>query len=473
MAISSPGLASGLDVKSIVSQLVALERAPLAPLQQKAASLQSKLSIYGTIKSMVSALGDAAKKLADPKAWDLVKGGSTAPDKVGITVAAGTAPTSMSIEVQSLAKAQSNASIALPAGSSVGSGTLSIQLGSWSTGDFVAGSAAAIDVAVTAEDTLTTIASKINAGRAGVNATVLRDASGERLLVRSDSTGEDMGFRIQATDNDGVNNDASGLSRLAYDGAGGIFHGMALSQAGANAQATVNNVPITSASNTVTDALPGITLNLSQVTTAPVELTVINDKEGMRKNVQAFVDAYNAINSMLSTATKYDPDTKVAGSLQGDSTAVGLQNALRGMMRSVTPGGDFTRLLDIGIEIKSGGTMSIDATKLDTAMGNPVALKALFTADTGNPTTQGFGRKMEAFATGLLSVNGLVTGRSEALKNSATRNTKEQEKVVDRAARAEVRLLAQYNAMDAAVGKLNGLNAFVSQQITLWNRNTG
>jgi flagellar hook-associated protein 2 len=473
MAISSPGLASGLDIKSIVSQLVALERAPLAPLQQKAAGLQSKLSIYGTIKSMVSALGDAAKKLADPKAWDLVKGGSTAPDRVGISVAAGTPPTSMSIEVQALARAQSTASAALPTGSAVGSGTLSIQVGSWTTGDFVAGTAAAINVEVTAQDTLSTIATKINAGNGGVTATVLRDASGERLLVRSTRTGADLGFRIQATDGDGNNTDAAGLSRLAYDGTGGNFHGMTLSQAGSNAQATVNNVPITSASNTVSDALPGITLNLSAVTTTPVELTVINDKEGMRKNIQTFVDAYNAINSMLSTATKYDPDTKVAGTLQGDSTAVGLQNALRGMMRSVTPGGDFTRLLDIGIEIKSGGTMSVDNTKLDAAMSEPEELKALFTATSTDPAAQGFGLKMSAFATGLLSVNGTLTGRSEALKNSVTRNTKEQDKVVDRAARAEVRYLAQYNAMDNAVGKLNGLNAFVSQQVTLWNKSSG
>jgi flagellar hook-associated protein 2 len=80
---------------------------------------------------------------------------------------------------------------------------------------------------------------------------------------------------------------------------------------------------------------------------------------------------------------------------------------------------------------------------------------------------------MSAFATGLLSVNGTLTGRSEALKNSVTRNTKEQDKVVDRAARAEVRYLAQYNAMDNAVGKLNGLNAFVSQQVTLWNKSSG
>ncbi|RZL08078.1 MAG: flagellar hook protein, partial [Rubrivivax sp.] len=107
------------------------------------------------------------------------------------------------------------------------------------------------------------------------------------------------------------------------------------------------------------------------------------------------------------------------------------------------------------------------------ALDNPTGLKALFSATSTDPASQGFGRKMDAFADGLLGVNGLVTGRAEALKNSVTRNTKEQDKVVDRAARAEVRLLAQYNAMDAAVGKLNGLNAFVTQQISLWNKNTG
>lgn len=473
MAISSPGLASGVDVQGIVAKLVALERAPLAPLQQQAAGFQSKLSVYGTLKSMVSALGDAAAKLADVKSWDLVRGGTTAPDKVGISVAPGTAPTSMSVEVQALAKAQSNASVAVANNAPVGSGTLSIRLGSWATGNFVAGSAAAVDVTVAADDTLTTIASKINSADAGVSATVLRDASGERLLVRSKSTGEDLGFRIQATDADGVNNDANGLSRLAFDGAGGVFHGMSLSQAGSNAQATVNNVAISSPNNAVKDALPGITLNLQQVTTAPVELTVTNDKDGMRKNIQTFVDAYNAINNMLATATKYDPDTKVAGSLQGDSTAVGLQNALRNMMRSVTPGGEYTRLLDIGLEVKTGGTMSIDASKLDAALANPTGLKALFTTPSSSPTARGFGLKLDAFADGLLATDGLLTGRTDALNGSIRRNGQEQDKVTERAARAEVRLLAQYNAMDAAVGRLSGLNAFVAQQITLWNKNTG
>ena len=467
MAISSPGLASGIDIQGIVSKLVALEQAPLIPLQQKATSFQSKLSIYGTIKSMVAGLGDAAAKLSAPGAWTSVKGTSSAPDAVGISVAAGTNATSMSIEVQSLAKAQSVASGAVPIGTPMGGGSLSIQIGSWAGGTFAAGSGAAVNVSIDAGDSLSAIATKINAAGAGVSATVLRDASGERLLMRSSETGEVNGFRIQVTDDDGNPTDANGLSRLAFDP--GTASGMTLSQAGENAQATVNNVPISSASNTVKDALPGITLTLSKVTTGPVEVGVSVDKDAMRKNIQGFVDSYNAINNMLATATKYDPDTKVAGSLQGDSTAVGLQNALRSMMRSVTASEPYSRLLDVGIEMKNGGAMSINATKLDAAMENPEDLKALFANTSSIATERGFGLKVKAFADGLNSVNGLVSTRTEALKGYISRNTKEQEKVSDRAARAEVRLLAQYNAMDAAVGQLNGLNAFVTQQITLWN----
>lgn len=468
MPITSPGLASGLDVQSIVSQLVALERRPLAPLQQQAASFQSKLSVFGSIKSMVSALGDAASKLTTANAWDGVRAMSTS-DAVGASARAGTAPTSMSIEVQSLAKAQSNASTAVAQGGTVGSGSLSIQLGSWSGNSFTAGSGAAVNVAIGASDTLGDIATKINQAKAGVNATVLRDASGERLLVRSEKTGVANGFQITATDDDGNNTDAAGLSRLAYTSSGTGTAGMSLSQAGADAQATVNNVPITSASNTVSDALPGITLTLSKVTTGPVEVVVSRDRDTIRKNLQGFVDAYNAINNLLTTSTRYDPDTKVAGSLQGDSTAVGLQTSLRRMMGSVTPGGDFQRLSDVGITIKTGGVMSIDSSKLDKAIDNPEALRRLFANDSAVATDKGFGLKVKAFADALVASNGMVSARADGLRSSITRNGKEQDKVNERATRAEARYLAQYNAMDAAVGQLNGLSAFVNQQVTLWN----
>lgn len=468
--ISSPGLASGIDIKSIVSQLVALERAPLQPLQTQANSMQSKLSVYGSIKSMVASLGDAAAKLSTGSGWNAVTATSSNPAAVGVSAAAGAQVNALSIEVQQLAQAQSTASVSIPRDSAMGSGTLSIQIGGWSGNTFTPGAGAAVEVAVEAGDTLTQIAAKINSANGGVSATVLRDASGERLLMRSSDTGEEKAFRVQVTDDDGQPNDASGLSRLAYDP--GTATGATRTQQALNAQATVNNVAITSASNTLSDALPGLTLQLSQVTTAPVQIGVSNDTAAMKKNVEAFVAAYNSLNTMLTNATKYDAATKVAGSLQGDSTAIGLQNALRGMMRSVTASSPFSRLADVGIQALEGGNLEIKADKFDAALKDLDGLKALFTT-TGDAGSQGFGLKIKSFADGLLSVEGLVTTRTESLQSAVKRNTKEQDKVVDRAARAEVRFLAQYNAMDAAVGRLNSLSAFVNQQVTMWNKNTG
>ena len=329
------------------------------------------------------------------------------------------------------------------------------------------GTGAPVDVVIEAgQDSLGDVARKINEANAGVSATVLRDASGERLLMRSTATGASNSFTVGVT-----GGDPGGLERLAFGG--GATGGMTQTQAGLDALATINNVAITSASNSLDDSVPGLKLTLSQVTTAPVEIEVRADQDAMKKNVQAFVDAYNSLNTMLAESTKYNADSKTAGSLQGDSTAVGLQNALRSMMRSVTASSPFSRLLDVGIEAQQGGKLEIKADKLDAALGNLDGLRALFTTTSTDPTTQGFGLKIKAFADGLVSATGTLSTKTESLQSAIKRNTTEQDKVNDRASRAEVRYLAQYNAMDAAVGRLSGLNAFVTQQITLWNKSTG
>lgn len=461
--ISSPGIGSGLDVQSIVTQLVALEKAPLRQLQTQASSFQTKLSTYGTIKSQVSAMGEAAAKLSNGSGWNAVTASSSNAAAIGVTAAAGAPATSFTMQVSQLAKAQSTASSAVASGSTIGSGTLTIELGQWAGTSFTAGGATTVNVAIDAADTLSAIASKINDAGAGVSATVLRDASGERLLLRSRETGEANGFRIAATD--------PSLSGLAFDP--GNPGGQSLSQSGQNALATVNNVPISSASNRLTDTLPGMTIQLQQETTQPVEISVGTDVEAIKKNVQAFVDSYNTLSATLTSATRYDAASKTAGALQGDATAIGLQNALRGMMRSVTSSAPFERLSDIGIEMKTGGQLEIKPAKLDSALSNLDGLKSLFTATAGDATTEGFGLKLKRFADGLLAADGLVSTKTDGIQRSIDRNGREQERVNDRAARVEVRLLQQYNAMDAAVGRLNGLNAFVSQQITLWNRSSG
>ena len=466
--ISSPGIGSGLDVQSIVTQLVALEKAPLTGLKTQATSLQTRLSTYGTIKSQISALGDAATKLSTSKGWNAVTATSSNSAAVGVTASSGAPASSFSISVQQLAKAQSTASSAVAADTAMGTGSMTIELGSWSGNAFTAGSGTPVTVTIgSGEDTLAKIAAKINDANAGVSATVLKDASGERLLMRSKETGATTGFRVSVADDDTNDTDASGLSRLAY--AAGNANGMAQTQAGQNALATVNGVSISSTSNKLSNTLPGLTLQLSQVTTAPVEVDVSTDLEAIRTNVQAFVDNYNTLNTTIANATRYDASTKVAGALQGDSTATGLQNALRSMMRSVTSSTPFTRLTDIGIEMQTGGKLTLDSEKFDAALGNLDGLKSLFTAP-GSGTTQGFGLKVKAFAEGLVDADGLLSTKTNSIQSSIKRNTSEQDRVNDRASRAETRYLAQYNAMDAAVAKLNGLNSFVSQQITMWNK---
>ena len=467
--ISSPGIASGLDIQSIVSQLVALEKAPLTQLKSQATSFQTKLSTMGTIKSQVAALGDAAAKLSNNTGWNAVKATSSNPSAIGVTVKAGAPATSITMEVQNLAKAQSTASAAVPTGAAMGTGSMTIELGQWTGSSFAAGSGTPVTVTIGAgEDSLAEIAAKINESDAGVSATVLKDASGERLLMRSKDTGLENAFRITVADDDGQPTDASGLSRLAFSV--GNANGMARSQSAENALATINNVSISSASNKLSDTLTGMTMQLSQVTTAPVEIDVSNDTEAINANVKAFVDAYNTLNTTLATATRYDEASKTAGPLQGDSTAVGLQNALRGMMRSVSSSTPYSRLSDIGIELKTGGKLEIDATKMGAALDNLDDLKALFTTNGSDPTAVGFGWKIKTFAQDLIDSDGTVTNKTDAIQASLKRNTLEQERVNDKASRSEKRLLAQYNAMDAAVGKLNGLSSFVSQQITMWNK---
>lgn len=470
-SISSPGIGSGLDVQSIVSQLVALEKAPLKQLQTQATTFQTRLSTYGTIKSQVAAFGDAAAKLSTSTGWNAVTAKSSNTSAVSVTASAGAAATSLTLEVGQLAKAQSTVSTAVAVGSPMGSGTLTISLGRWNGNLFEPGAPASIAVNIGAQDTLSQIATKINGAGAGVSATVLKDASGERLLMRSSATGEETAFRISVADGDGNNTDANGLSRLAFDTANPA--GMARTQVGQNALATINGVSIVSASNKLSDTLPGLTLQLSQVTTAPIEIDVSVDTEAARKNIQNFVDAYNTLTTTLASATRFDPSSKTAGALQGDATAIGLQNSLRGMMRSVTASNPFTMLLDIGIEAKSGGGLIIKTDKLDAALANLNGIQSLFTAQTGDVTTRGFGLKAKAFADGLLASEGLVSNKSAAIQGAINRNIKEQEKVTERAARSEIRLLAQYSAMDAAVSRLSGLSSFVNQQISLWNKSSG
>lgn len=476
MAISSQGIGSGLDVNSIVTQLVAIEKQPLTALKTKATTIQTQLSVFGNFKSQASSLGDAAATLALNSGWNLQTASSSSTGSVAVSLSGSATAASLSVEVERLAQAQSSASAGVLAGSSIGAaGTITIQLGTWSGAavaqSFTAGASAAVDVVIDAADTSSQIAAKINASNAGVTATVLRDGANERLVLRSNSTGAASGFSVSTTGD-------VGLGQFAINDSGGPVDstntnpatGMALNQLAVDAKVKINGVGVTASVNKLTDIVPGINLQLLQVTTSPVAVTVADDLAGIQKNVQSFIDAYNALNATIATATKYDAATKVGGPLQGDFTTLGVQSALRSVFGSTSSGSSFSRLSDVGIERQSDGSLKLNSTKFTAALADLANLKKLFTTDNSNAATNGFGLKVRDFARSLVSFDGRISTKSNSLQEALSRNGKDQERVNARALAVEANLRRQYSALDTEMAKWTGLNSYVSSQIAQWNK---
>ncbi len=474
--ISSPGIGSGLNIKDIVSQLVAIEKQPLTQLQVKTATVQTKISAYGELKSAVSALSDAASKMRSLTTFNGVAASSSKATSVSASAIGGTAANNFSVTVNALAKAQTyaSASVAKVANASqpVGTGTVSIQMGSYGPGPayaFTAGSGSPLDITVDADDTMADIASKINGSSSDLTATVLNDGSGERLLLRSKTTGQAAGYQLTVTDSDGNLGDSQGLSRLLTNGASAA----SVTQYAADAKVTVNgSIEVTSTTNTFKDIVSGVSITLQDgaAVNDVAEISIKPDDAPIRSAVEGFVNAYNALNSMLSEATKYDAATKLGGLLQGDSFAIGIQNAMRGILQSTTTGSAFSRLSDIGISQELGGNLSVDTIKFNAALAKPDDFKNLFRIDNTGTTTDGVAVKFKAFADGLLNAgSGLFKTKEDSLKRALDQNTKETERLNAKIARIEAQLNRRYSALDAQVAGLTALNNYVAQQVTTWN----
>ena len=456
------GLGGSVDVNGLIKASVDAVKLPITRpngLNYQAKLTETKISTFGKLQSLVSSLQGAVGRLASVTGWNAVKASSSDEKAVSASAIGGTVETTFSVEVSQLAKAQVSTSDAIAASQAVGAGSLKIETGKWSGGAFTAG------------DTLADIAGKINGANAGVTATILTDVSGQRLMLRGKATGEDAGFRIAITDVDNDLGDGAGLSRLSN----GLSTDPGVNAA-ANAKAKINSsYDVTSATNTFENAVAGVTFKAEKLTTAPVDISVTKDNAAVQKNIEDFVVAYNAANQALNDLTKYDAATKQGGLLQGDSTAVGLQNALRNAVQSLSNSqGAYRSLSDIGLGFIQGGDLTIDSAKLGQALKNPDAVKALFIGADGVATTSdGVAEKIKAATSSLLDSKGFFASKDAQLKDVLKRNAKEIERVNARADSTEELLKARYTALDSQMSRLNALNAYIGQQVTTWNKSKG
>jgi flagellar hook-associated protein 2 len=437
-----------------------IEQQPLAKIQQTLAGVQTKLSAWGKVQAAVSNLRDASRGLTRNETWQASK--ATSSDETSIAAVGGGAAATgnYSLSVQALAQSQSVVSGTFAASDTViGGGTLQIQLGSIdATGTaFTADPARLVEVTVSAGATLADIRSAINNANAGVSASILDDGTGKRLVLTSRESGQAQAFQITATDSDGSNDDATGLSAFAVSAtatSGG--NGTLRTQLAADARLTINGLPITGKSNRLEGVIEGVTLNLKKVTAAPVEISVASDQEATKATLDKFITAYNDLNKLLADQTRYDAGSKTAGVLQGNSVAVGIQQQVRAQMRSTVGGDAGSSLSAAGFSVAKDGTLSMDANKMTALLADPAKLRQLFSGPApvaGQPPT-GLARLLDQKLTAFLDPDGAITSATESLRSREDSIEKQQERIETRLVDVEARLTRQYSALDVNLSKI-------------------
>ena len=332
--ISSLGVGSGLDLQSLVNQLVAAERQPaLTRLNIKEAGFQSRLSAFGTLKATASRVDDALdalKSITEKYTAKAVNGEGV----LDATAGEGAVPGAYVIRSQELASAQGLASIAFASADTViGAGKLMISRGTTdydpdtdTYNTFTSNGSPPVEIEFTDDQTtLADIRDAINAADAGVSAVLVTDDAGTRLALSSGETGLANSIRIQVEEPEGglldpppTNTDLNGLSVLAFNG-----NATNLEQtiAARDATATVNGLTVSSATNTFDGAIQGLTFELLTTSDEDVTVVVENDDGSVATVIREFIDAYNEFADFTAAAASYNPETQEAGVLFGDKHA--------------------------------------------------------------------------------------------------------------------------------------------------------
>ncbi len=337
---------TGIDVKTIVSQLMYLEREPYRQMQTQKAELQQMSSAWDTVASNVTYVYDAVESLSEASGFGAKTTSSTNSDLVTATATSSATVGSYDVVVTNLATTSSwvtNTTYSSTSQALTGSPqNFTIQVGD--------GEAVTINLD-SSNNTLEGLKSAINRADAGVAASIIKDSSGYRLLVTSQTSGTEGEITISGAPAD---------------------LGLSAKVTAEDASFTVDGVDFTSSSNTVSDAIEGLTLKLSGESASHTTLTVANDTASVNKAISNFVNSYNNLITFINNQFTASEDPDQNSILAGDSTLRDIQGNVLDLVSSSVPGLDqeYTTLAQIGIEMENDGKLSIDSGVLQEALEN-------------------------------------------------------------------------------------------------------
>lgn len=510
-SITSAGIGSGLDVNGIVSKLMAVEQQPLTALDTKETGFQAKLSAYGTLKGAVSAVQGAARSLNSSTLFNAMSALSSNTSVIAASANTAAQVGSYTLKVIARAQAQAISSQALPditSDTSSIDGKLKIELGTFTpqvgtaqigtaavgapgdpgyvpaSPDFVAASPdyapssfttnpaktpVTIDIKA-GTSSLSDIRDAINSANAGVKANLVYvGAAGYKLTVTANDTGATSSIRLTTMDaNNNVLTNNTDLAKLSFDptktaGAGNEFSVNTVAQ---DAKFTIDGLALTRSTNSVSDAITGVTLSIGNTLDTNTTLTVSKDTASVQSALTAFIKSYNDLNSQLRDLTAFNASTKQSSVLTGDSGARGMQSALRSMISYRQAGGIGIAhsLSDLGVSMQRDGSLLFDSSKLSNALASPnTDVAALFTST--SISAPGLAVRMGTTLDGMLSSSGLIASQTDGINSSIKDIGKRRTTLSDRLVQIEARYRKQFSSLDSLVASMQQTSQFLTQQL--------
>jgi len=446
MAITAAGVGSGLDIESIVRQLMTLERQPLVAKQRQESATNAQLSSYGKIKSAISSFQDAMQELSTADKFKVFSATSSDEDVITAETSSQAAAGVYSLTVNRIAQNHKQGSDefadTVTFGGTVGD-QLTLTVGSDS-----------IDVDLSTAKTLSEVRDAINsnADNPGVTATILNTGGGnQRLILTADESGYEN--RVQLAYGGTLDATTFNFSTTNQSGGAAMVDLTEL-----DASFNLDGFDLTSASNSVSEVMDGITFNLKQ--TGSANLQVERDSEAIEESVQSFVDAYNAVLDEVNS--------QYQGNLSGDASLRSIRNRMRDVLNTQPVGlsGTFTSLAQVGIKTDAfSGRLEFDSSDLSDALDTDFAgVAELFSND-----DQGYAFRYDALAESFLDNDGVISSREDTLNDRIRGLQDDQADIERRLDLKEKSLRSQYAALDSLIGSLQSSSAFLFQQISSQN----
>lgn len=401
MGLSSLGVGSGLDANALVQSLMKAEQVPLNTLNTKKVDLSSKLTAFEQVKNNLAQFQSAISSLSSSDSFKNYNLSSNDNSYVSSTLSGRPVPGMYVIELNQLAQSQKLISQGMASvDSAIGSGTISFSFGTISGGTlsngvysgagFVNNGIASKSITIDASNnTLAGLRNAINAAGIGVTASIVNDGSSSpfRLVLTNTQTGQAQSMKISISNE--TNDSAALSSLLTYDPTDNQSQHMAQARIAQDARFNLDGITISKPTNTVTDAIEGVTLSLNKINTGnPSSVYITKDTSTLSTNLSNLVKQYNSLVSFLNTQSNFDTTTKKGAVLWGESSLRSIKNQIRSTLISSVPQGTgtYTALNQLGISFQKDGTLLLDSTKLQSALSNNFDDVAKLFAPTGSST---------------------------------------------------------------------------------------